>query len=306
VSISTLHKLDLLAFPSSVYIKQIRNQRIAAGIDLMQEKPAGHLHDMFVANQRTRPMIEFSTPQIATVLGLAGVAGAAPGGAVTAYLKRAAQVGNVARVTTSHKKIVVNSSLLYWQQIRLPHNGVGEVQCTLCAQYDGTNAPYVYTGSVALASTLSASEYFGAGPVTINGTSIPGVQEITIQSGVQLMQEGGESEEYDTFVGTEQTNVIVTIQTKEVVNWSTLGLAGIALDGTAGLIFFGRAYKANDSRYSDASSNHIKGQALLGKAVPVDTSGDGGGTVSDTLQVVCVASSDSVLPIVFTTATTID
>jgi hypothetical protein len=299
--IQTLHKLDKLVLAGPVSICALTNQRISAGIEMMMEKPAGHTHDMFAAIMRQRPKTEFSTPQLATILGLIPVSGVALG-ASTLYLKKAAAIAAVARATAGHKKLVLNSLVAYWTQIRLPHNGKGEIQVVLCAVYDGTNQPYVYTGSVALSGNLTSTEYFGAGPVSINGVAVPGVQEITIQSGIQLYEEGASTEVYDTFVGVETTGVTVTVQTKEMTNWSVLGLNGVALDGTAGLAFYARAFKNQDTRYADSATSHILGQALYGMAIPQDTNGDGSATLTDTLQVHCIANTDSSLPLVFTPA----
>ena len=296
MAINTLHRLDKIVFAGPSTLNEISSSRISAGIESMLEHPAGHVWPMFRANMRQRPTIEGSTPQLATFLALCNAGGVALG-ASTFYLKKATTTGSVARATTGHKRIVVNSLVLHWTQIRLPHNGKGEAQFIVTANYDGTNAPFVYTGSIALTGNLTATEYFGAGPVYINDVLVPGVQDITIDSGIQLVQEGGESDVWDTFVGIETGAPTITIQTKEETNWSTLGLAGVALDGSDGVLCFARKYAANGARVANATTEHISFQGLLGSAIPQDTNGEGTSTISDTLKCELVASSDSVLPL---------
>lgn len=304
MSISTLHRLDKLVFPSSVVFNALTNLRLNGGIESMTEHPAGHVDPMFVATTRQRPAMEFSTPELSVLLGAVGIGGASTG-PITAYLKKATTTGSVARATTGHKRVVINSAIVHWTQIRLPHQGKAEAQVVVTANYDGTNAPFVYTGSVALAGNLTASKYFGCGPVAINTVQIPGVQEITITSGIQLVQEGGENEEWDTFTGIETTAPTVTVQTKEAINWSTVGLKGTALDGTDGLQFYARAFKNLASRYADADTEHIYGEAILGRVIPMDTNGESNSPITDTCKFELVASSDSVRPLVFSTGVAI-
>jgi len=304
MGITTLHRLDKLVFPSSVVFNALSNCRWNAGIESMLEHPAGHINPMFVAGLRARPTIEFSTPELSVLLANIGVGGA-EFAAITTYLKKATTTGSVARATTGHKRIVVNQSVAYWSQIRLPHNGKAEAQVVIAANYDGTNAPFVYTGSVALTGNLTASRYFGCGPGSVNGVALDGIQEITISSGIQLVQEGGSSEVYDTFTGIETTAPTVTIQTKEAVNWSTFALTGVALDGTDGLEFYARAYKNMETRYADADTEHIFFKGVLGRATPQDTNGDSTSTVTDTCKFELISGSDSVLPLVVTTGVAI-
>lgn len=304
MAVSTLYRLDKILLPSSVNIDQISSATWTAGIESILEYPAGHIHPLFRANAKQNPSIEFTTHQLSTLLAVVGVAGASTA-AINTYFKRASATGNVARATTSHQRLAINSSVIYWSQIRLMHNAPSEATCTIQCNYDGSNEPFVYTGSVALSGTQSAAEIFGAGPVSINGSSVPGVQEVTVSSGVQVVQEGGESELYPTFVGIQMTKPTVTIQTKEMVNWSTYGLNGTALNGSTGVVFYARKFSANGSRVANGTTEHISFQGLLGSAIPQTTSGQSNDTLSDTLVCELVASSDSVLPLLISTGVAI-
>ena len=304
MAISTLHKLDKLVFPSSVEIGQLRSARWGAGINSLLERPAGHPYPMFRTNLEQKPVMEFTTPEIDVILNSIGVGGASFGAIVT-YFKKTAATGSDARASATHRKITINSSYGHWTTLNLPHNGQGEINVTLTAVYDGTNNPFVYAGSSALSGNLGAGTHFGAGPVSINGTPVPGVQEITVESGVRLIQAGSSSEVWDTFVGLEMTEPKVTIRTLENINWVTLGLAGTALDGTNGLVFYARKFAQNGARVADATAQHVKFIGLLGTAIPVDSSGQGSSPISDTLVCELISSSDSVAPLTGTVSSAI-
>lgn len=304
MSISTLHKLDKIVLPSSVEFNVLRNQRWTAGIESLIERPAGHVHPMFRATLSQKPVLEFSTPELGVLLGAIGVGGAAVGSVAT-FFKKAAVTGNDARNSGTHRKITIASSCGYWTNLRLPHNAAGEAQVVLTAVYDGTNAPFAYAGSQNLSGNLAQGSFFGAGPVSINGTLIPGIKEISIDSGVRLIQEGASSEVFDTFVGVEMTEPKITIKTLEMVNWATLGLAGTALDGTNGVLFYARKFAANGARVADATTEHILFVGLLGSAFPVDSDGQQSSPITDTLVCELVSGSDSLLPLVGTVGSAI-
>jgi hypothetical protein len=221
------------------------------------------------------------------------------------YFKKAAVTGNDSRASTTHRKITVAASCAYWSTIRLPHNGQGEATVIMTASYDGSNAPFVYAGTIALSGNLGAGTHFGAGPVAINGTALPGVKEITIESGVKLIQEGSSSEIWDTFVGIEMTEPKVTIRTLENVNWATILLSGTALNGSTGLTFYARKFAQNGNRTADATAEHIKFVGALGTAFPIDSNGEQSSPISDTLVCELLSASDSVAPLIGTTASAI-
>lgn len=295
MAVDTIHKLDKIVLPSTVVFSGIRSSRWNAGIESLLERPAGHPHPMFRANLSQKPVLEFTTWELDVLLGAIGVGGASLGSTAT-YFKKGAVTGNDARASTTHQKITITASCAYWSTIRLTHNGVSEATVMLTAVYDGTNNPFIYAGSQALSGNLSAGNFFGAGPVSINGTAITGIKEITIDSGVRLIQEGASSELWDTFVGIEQTAPRVTIRTLKMTNWASLGLTGTVLDGTNGLVFYARKFSPQ-GRVADGTAEHIKFIGLTGSAIPVDTNGEGSGPISDTLVCELTSGSDSIVPL---------
>lgn len=304
MAISTIHKLDKIVLPSSVEFNVLTNQRWTSGIQSLLERPAGHVHPLFRATISQKPALEFSTPEIGTLLGAIGVGGASLG-AVATYFKKAAVTGNDIRASGTHMKVTIAASCGYWSTIRLPHNAAGDASVVLTAVYDGVNAPFAYAGAQNLAGNLAAGTFFGAGPVSLNGTAIPGIKEITIDSGIKLIQEGASSEVYDTFVGVEMTEPKITIKTLEMVNWATLGIGGVALDGTNGLVFYARKLANLGARVADATAEHIKFIGLLGTAYPLDSNGEQSGPITDTLVCELVSGSDSLLPLTGTVGSAI-
>lgn len=305
MTVSTIHKLDKIILAGPVEFDQISDSTVSAEINTVLEYPAGHTYPIFRANESSQPELKFTTPQLSTLLGAVGVGGASLG-VSDAYLKKATKTGSEARAALLHTRLRINESFVYWTRIRLRHNGKSEADVIVVPNWDGTNDPIMYAGTLALTGNLTATEYFGAGPCKINGNTIPAPQEIILESGVRLIQIGGESDLWDSWVGLETAAPTVTIVTPEAINWgATIGLEGVALDGAAGITFYARKFAANGSRVLNATAEHIKFIGLLGSAIPMDTSGQGSSPISDTLKCELVSTSDAVVPLIGTINTAI-
>ena len=307
MAISTIHRLDKITGP--VALSEINSSKISAGIKSMVETPAGHIHPMFRANQDQKPVIEFSTPQLVTFLtattGLTGYS--ISGTPLVSWIKKANNIGSVARATTSHSKITVNLGILHCASISLPHNGRAECRGIVTAGYDGTNDPLVSShGNVALSGNLTATEYFCAGPASFNGTSLPGVKSIEVDCGVELLCESSDGELWPSFVGIQTVAPTVTITLFEKVNWNTLTLQGTALNGSTGLVFYARKYaNGSPARVANATTEHIKFVGLNGAILPMDTNGQDSSPLTDSLKIELVSGSDSILPLTIDTASAI-
>lgn len=302
ISTNNVRRLDKIILPGGTFT-QLSDVSWDSVIQDMMEHPAGEIAPTFQGNESEKPVVNFTTSQLDVALSQIGTIGAAPG-AVDTYFKVANKTGNVARANTVHDLIRLNDALLYLESFRLPHQGVGTARVILVALYNGTNNPFVYSTGVALVSTMAANDFWGAGPVKINGSLVGGVKEISYQSGIRLTREGGENEQWDTFVGIEQCDPQVDITTLNKVNWGGLGLAGTALDGANGLEFYARKH-GPAGPVATGTAQHIYFQGLRGVAKPVTSSGQGTSPVSDQLRVKLSSPDGSTAWLTGTTASAI-
>lgn len=278
--------LDKVILPSSVEFQSFRNLRLDAGIQTMIERGAGEVHPNFIANQQQMQAVTFETPEIDTMLANYGFAGSVA--SVAMWFKKGATTGRVARATTSHFKEAFTTSCIYLSSIKLPHNGVGTADVTIRSIYDGSNAPLIHTGSSALSGSIATTDYFGAGPIELNGTSYSDVQDITINTGVELAELGGSSEVWNTAIAVRIVEVSIEVRLLRAINWGTaITHSGIALNGTSGFIAYGRKYSPDGTRVADATAGHVGISALDGMVIPLNTSGEGSNIVSDTFRVIC-------------------
>lgn len=295
-------KLDVLTFatvatpgtPTATF-STIQNQDIKGGAEWFTVHPAGHPAPLFGAISKVRPEISFSTPQIDTVLGALTTWGAAI--SAKTYQKLSSGVAPYARSATTSYKHTIAQALAFWSNITLPATGEASANVMVRPIYDGTNSPIAFAGSSALPSgVLVATNEFAAGPVSINGTALDGIQSITISSGTNFMSKGDASSVYDTYGDLSVGQCVVTIKTLNRINWSTIILSGL---GVTDLTFYAKkwANKSSNSFVANATAEHILFNSATALARPDDTSASGGDLYSDTMSFLVLAPDDTTAPL---------
>lgn len=275
MAISEVYRLSMIQLPgSSIYLKQIENVQVSAGIQSMLGMGAGEILPSFVATERQQPVITFRTSALKTLLDNVGVSGLSISTPLYLYFRKASNTGNVAIATTVHKRFAVNMGHLFWSAINLPNGGQGSAECAIHCGYNGTNLPIVFSGTVAVPAQPLMAEYFGAGPVTLNaGTPICSVQTITINSGVALEKLNGCSEIYDTFIGVNAGPVTIQVECLDRVNWESSGLTteGLSITDVTKCYAKKKANKGTNN-VADGTAEHIEFICSDGRILP-DTSG---------------------------------
>lgn len=304
----TYHKLDKVILNGGAFeFNVIGNVRVTSDIRQLLDYPAGHPHPMFTANQETKPAIAFSTPEIDTVWANIGSGGLAVTNASYLYFKNSTEVGIPSRVASTHRRYNVPKCLVYWTNVRAQHNGKGEADVVITTAYDGSNDPIILDSGVALSGSLAAGSFFGAGPCLINGTQLEAgsIQSIDIASGITLEQIGGDTEEFDRFVGVQRTAPTVSIRTTEAEAFFTYLLRGTALDDVNGVVAYLRKYDNSGSRVANGTAEHVYCQGISGVARPQESGGDGSGVTNDQIKCDLIANSDDVLPLLQFTGQTV-
>jgi hypothetical protein len=298
-------KLDVVTFASvavpltpTATFSSIRSSEVQGGAQYFAEHPAGHPAPMFGAVSRVEPIVNFSTPQIDTVLGALSTWGAAVSAKL--YHKKTTGVAPASRAGTVHARYDVASAIACWNQITLPALGVGEASVMLRAIWDGSSLPIVRNAGVAaLAGAMVATNHFAAGKVLINTVELDGVESITIASGCQGRGEFDASTVYPTFAENNVGMTLVTIRTKNQINWGTILITGLAVTD---LTFYAKkwANAQSTSFVANATAEHIKFATTVALATVVGSGGSGQELVSDTCQFLILAASDTVAPLTTT------
>lgn len=294
--VSQIVRIDKFASGTpALDISQMRSQSAQAGNDQINEMPGGHNFPMFTSPGTQLPVFNFQTTQLAEFLAAVPIGGAALADA-DLYQKIANATGSEARTALAHNRLRIAEGVLYWTTLNLTHNEVSTVDAVVAANYDGTNLPIAALGSQVLPGNLTQAENFGVGPGSLNGTDLPGIQSIVIDSGITLTQEGASSEIWPTFTGIQESIPTATITLDEPVNLNTYSLAGTELNGTTGLRFYGRKFNGS-GRVADANLEHIQFSAPFGTIIPTENQGEGNSAMTDTITVHLISNTDSTQPL---------
>lgn len=292
--VSTVRKIDSLQFGTGgTVFNGFADSDLSTELQQIIEYAAGQAHPTFVGTREVRPMARVTAHQLGALLVTEGLAlGGKEISNLALFNAAAASTGHgKASRAGSHYRYLMSVALIYWDMVRLSHNGTGTVGLNIMAVYDGTNIPVAYSGATALPAATLPNEYFGAGPCYLNGTQIDGIQDISVSSGYRALVLGADSEPYPSYCGIEQTQPEITVQTTEPIAITTLtGLDGKALvAGSGGFVAYGRKYLRDTagglSRVADATTEHLRFEMLYGQIVPLNVRGEGSRAVADTFKV---------------------
>ncbi len=304
MSVPSLYVLHGLITPTLSFYSQIEDGRIAANLITSEQFAAGHPQPLAVHTYGMRPEIPFSTKQLATLLGDCGLFGAGISGNVDFFLKKVSDLSTrVANATTQHLRYRAAKSLIYWTGLSVEQNGDAMAQVRVVPAYDGTNAPLVAAGSVALSGTPTASEIFTLGPVKINGSLISGVEGVSLELNCELYEIASDGESYLSLVAIKRQNPMLTIRGVNAVNQVTYTLAGAALTSWS---FALRRMTTDAGPVADGTSSHIVISGAGGAIEPLENSGSGNEAVRNQLRIRTRQPSNlAANAVVITTATTI-
>lgn len=279
-----------ILLPSAAFVSQLDDLTPQTNIDELVGLAAGHPQPLFAANMHSAPDIMFSSPMLKTVLDAAGLFGLdCSGGNTDVFFKKAADLGSrVVAATTEHLRMRATQAFFYWMAIEAEQQQTAKIFGRLALTYDGTNAPLVPAGSVALSGTSTGVEFFTLGPIKINSGFIPGVKKVRVDLGYQTHEESSDGDEFRTFFCAKELNpVVVTITTINATDWTDYGVYGT---GIAALSVFFKRLVNLAGHWGAASAQHVKLTNVAAMVLPQKSGSRGNELVSPELRLLLTAA----------------
>lgn len=285
MSVSTVYVVHGIMLPSSAFLCQLEEGSISAGSIPSTQYASGHPQPLALHVAGIRPGFRGSLKQLATLFTATGVFGYdSSAGNTDFYLKKAADLAvRVADATTEHLRYRATQGLLTWSNISVAQDGDAIAQIAYLPTYDGTNAPLVPAGSVALAGTPTAAEVYTLGPVKFNSSAIEGVEGWSLDLGQRLYGQASDGDPYLSFAGVQEIEPVLTIRGINAVNQLTYGLAGTAISSSWSVSLRRRA--ADGGHVANGTSSHIVISGGAGIIEPLENSGSGNQAVQNQLRV---------------------
>lgn len=285
-------------------LTQIESARPTVGSEILSGYAAGFHHPLFRTIASQKPAFEVQTSQLATLLAAVPLVGLdQSAGNTDLEIRKATQYGTrTAIASLVHERLRLADCFAYWSRINARHREIATADLMLVAGYDGTNEPIVPAGSVAATATSTAAEYFTCGPVSLNGSDVGGVQEVTIESGLQLLRLGGEGDVWDTFICVQQSDPVVTIRALRADALRVFALVGTELTAAN---FYLRRKTDNGGNVANATTSHIKLAATSGLITIDDERAGNNNPFEATIRCTLQAPSLAVEPLTISTGVAI-
>jgi len=274
MALSTKKFLQAIGLGGGTNLGELTDTTPSTNIDALVGMAAGYPEPLFSSIRAIRPDVRFSTVQL-TDFFTAINAGTPPfcadqsaGNTDLWYQDSANKASRTSSASLLHQRFRMAKAFLLWTRINARHREDATVDARLKPVWDGSNVPIVAAGTLALTITPVATQRYTMGQVEINGVTLAGVQEWTLDSGLKIDEEGSEGEVYDSFAGIESTGPVFEITGRTIEWWNTYGLGTALTNITAFLIAKGPV-----GNVAAGTTSHIKVVGTSGLIAPVQTQG---------------------------------
>lgn len=270
-----LHAVDL----ATDYIPQTQRQGFDPGQTFVDANDGGLVDVQWIGTGEATPTINCSTTAIAQLLTKTTMDGlsisASP---VILYFSKGIAGGSRSSGAVSMKATVAKA-LVIPVSIRASTRPPATIDYRIIPIYDGTNLPVIWA-TTSLPTITETKEMYCAGPCKINGATIEGITDISIDFGFNLDIIHDSGHVYPRYAGIRNRKSRITIKTTDLTYATTLTMAGAAVSSTT--IVYLRQCADGGGRTANATETHIS--FLIGKAVvvpgPSEASENGPGSQS--------------------------
>ena len=253
----------LLGFnANSIAYRQVGSADPENATEVLSVIAAGDSFPRFLAANGSTVGIPVETNQVATILTQCGLFGASTSTTTLFYQLVNSLSGRAGHASTVHSKLDAALARMYITNITAGSRQQASARARIVPVSDGTNAPLIRTGSVAVtAVTPTTAENFVLGPISVNGVAIPACNGLDINLNPKEWALHDESFEHTTFAANEGIAPVVSFQTTSP---AALALHQTAVSGTNKFRAHLIRKKRNALRFTDAEEQHIRFEIVDG------------------------------------------
>lgn len=294
MAITKMFKLVAIKTATTNY-SQLADATLNTNAEQLTVHPTGGTIPVFTAANRERPEVTFGTHQVSSALSQFGLLGADPGVTKLICHKMSNKGSRVAVGTGEHVTFTVNSALSYLMSITAGNNQQAVAQGRMVLLYDGSNAPYIYSGSATIGETMTGGENYVLGPISIAGTIREGTNDFSLQINPVVEEPDDDYLITPVYAAMDRIAPIVSFTTTDPGIWS---LNNTAISGNGVRVNLVKK-KANGDRELDAASEHILMTMTTGL---ITCEAIAGATSRTRVRVVPVSSNGTLSPVIVTLA----
>jgi hypothetical protein len=211
-------------------------------VDLV-EFAAGQVGPFFTGSHMAGPDLRFSTPQLTTLftVTIAGDYYVARNlmdvnqsvGYITDLYYKAGQKGGtrLPDISTAHLRMRGDrNAMLVVESITAREGQLAEARCRLVfVLRDNVNDPLVPVAGAALAGLSTGGNLCTLGPLVVNGVSLKGITEWTLDNNIEYEQESSSGDGFFTYAGIKNYRPQLRALSRQTDYQATFGTRGTAL-----------------------------------------------------------------------------
>lgn len=275
MSVSDMYTLGQVDLGDGTTIDHIQNANLTPNHSVMVERAAGAPAPCFLATVGVAAEITFETNQVDLVLASAGLYGGdMSAGNTDLYLRQMSDKGT--RESGSvHKRLRGAAAFLLVTQIRATRDNPAVASCRLIFQStDGTTAPLIPAGTVALPTVTLPTTHFWLGPLKTAAGTITGIRDVSLDFNHDVLIETDGAELYPTFVATRTVAPEVNATTTDCDQLESITTVGVQYTS---LVQFLREKTIDGTFVADGTSTHIGVSSTIGQLALTSGSADNNG-----------------------------
>lgn len=291
----------------AVYVDGVQEQELNSELQDLLEGGDDSVYNTFGALLSGAPALRVTTNDLKALLDAAGLTGmlidadgSHPG--VVAYWQKG-QKGAARASGGAHLSATLPNGILVPRSIELPHRGSAVVQAEAILWQEGATAPVGFDEAASLPAIYpEVAALWTLGPWKVGANAIEGIQQVSIDTGIQVVTDAGDSDVYPTYAYIERTQPSIRITARHIDVTSFVTEDGVY--SASGVVGYAKKRAEGSSFVADGTAEHIK--FTMGKC-RVSWEGIGGKPAQVTLRLTpwYTAGVSPVLPITINTASAI-
>lgn len=204
MSVSALYQASVVNLDDTV-IRDLTSLRYVDGLNVDSD-PGNQAKPSFVGVRGAKPLLNFGTRQLASVLGkLDSGCGwgdvSAWNNPLTAYFQKRGLAAGVVASGGVHRSLAVAKGALVARTLSATYQQYASIEMEMVPySTDGQTAPFTLSATASLPSLGLDDERYTLGTALVGDESLSGLQSVEIDFGVTLEGVGGDSDIYDTYV----------------------------------------------------------------------------------------------------------
>lgn len=247
----------------AVYIDGIRSQQWNQGLRTGLERGDSSVYASFGSLVSGNPAAAGETSDLKAFLDECGVTGmlvdadVTHPGVVMSFRKYDQGGTRVAVGTAEHWTATVTNGILVPRTLSASHQGSATLTYELFPFETTSDAPVTYAETDTLDSvTPTVDEVHTVGKVDISGTQFQGVKSFSLDFGINVVTEGGDSDVYPTFAYISSISPRISLVVDHIDDTATLTEDGF-YDATGTIVYL-RKRAEGGTFVADGTAEHIK------------------------------------------------